>query len=202
MNRLLILLLLCTTYTLNAQQVAEIEEETRGFKKENVFTGGSLTLQLGSGQFTAGVNPVLGYSLLRWVDAGLVFNYIYASAKNYPYIGDKIKQHQYGAGVFTRIFPVKFLFVQGQVEHNFQNIRYNPSTGVGEKYNEDGSSYLVGGGYTTGRDPDRKAPYFYVSILFDLGDDPNSPYLDNNGDPQPIYRAGVNIPLFQGKGNR
>jgi hypothetical protein len=53
-------------------------------------------------------------------------NYNYNATSDYPLFNDKIKQHTYGAGVFTRIFPVRFLFVQGQIEQNFINIRYNP----------------------------------------------------------------------------
>ncbi len=202
MKKLIAVLLLCTAYTLNAQETATIEEEKKGFKKENLFTGGGVSLSFGDGRFVGGINPVLGYIITRWIDAGLVFNYTYASAKNYSAFNDKLKQHVYGAGVFTRIFPVKFIFVQAQVEHNFMNVRYTSSLGTVDKYEQDGGSTLVGGGYTTGRDPDSKNPYFYVSILFDIGGDRNSPYLTESGNPEPIYRAGINIPLFQGKKNR
>jgi hypothetical protein len=93
-------------------------------------------------------------------------------------------------------------WVRGQAEYNFSNVRYTSSLGAVEKYDDDGKSFLVGGGYTTGRDPEAKNPYFYVSILFDIGGDKSSPYVDENGDPEPIYRAGINIPLFQGRKNR
>jgi hypothetical protein len=202
MKYLAVIVLMCTTYTLSAQETKADEEESKGFRKENLFTGGSVSLSLGSGRFVGGLNPVLGYSITRWLDGGVVINYTYASAKSYQAFNDKLKQHVYGGGVFTRIFPVKFIFLQGQAEYNFSNVRYTSSLGVVEKYDDDGKSFLVGGGYTTGRDPDAKNPYFYVSILFDIGGDASSPYVDESGDPEPIYRAGINIPLFQGRKNR
>ncbi len=177
-------------------------EEPKGFQKNKLFTGGSISLSFGSGQFIGGVNPVLGYSLLRWIDAGVVLNYTYASTKNYQAFNDKLRQSVYGGGAFTRIYPVKFIFVQAQAEHNFINVKYENSTGLTEKYDESANSFLVGGGYTTGRDPGSGKPYAFISILFDIGGDSNSPYVDNTGSAQPLYRAGINIPLFQGKKNR
>jgi hypothetical protein len=201
MKTYLLAFLLLSSIAIQAQDDTDADEK-KGFKKENLFTGGSVSLQFGSGSFTGGINPVLGYSITRWLDGGIAINYTYATAKNFTAVGDRIKQHVYGGGVFTRIFPVKFIFVQGQVEHNFLNVRYTPSLAPVQKYNASATSYLVGGGYTTGRDPDQKNPYFYVSIFFDLGGDDDSPYVNGSGDAEPIYRAGVNIPLFQGKRNR
>jgi hypothetical protein len=60
------------------------------------------------------------------------------------------------------------------------------------------NSILVGGGYSTGRDPVAKGVYGYLAVLFDVSRDVNSPYTDNAGRPIPIIRAGVHIPLFQG----
>ncbi|MBV9961895.1 MAG: hypothetical protein JO072_06570, partial [Parafilimonas sp.] len=53
--------------------------ETKGFKKENVFLGGSISLGFGSGSFAIGANPEIGYSLAQWIDAGLAFNLNYSS---------------------------------------------------------------------------------------------------------------------------
>ena len=35
-----------------------------GFRKENLFIGGSLGLGFGTDQFTVGVNPEMGYALI------------------------------------------------------------------------------------------------------------------------------------------
>ena len=47
--------------------------ENKGFKKENVFLGGALSLGFGSGSFAVGANPEIGYSVAQWLDAGVGF---------------------------------------------------------------------------------------------------------------------------------
>jgi hypothetical protein len=105
--------------------------------------------------------------------------------------------------VFTRLFPVKFLFAQAQVEHNWIRSKYMYASGAPDYIiKTSGNSILVGGGYTTGRDPDNKSVYGYLAVLFDVGNDANSPYKDGYGRTIPIIRAGLNVPLFQGHGER
>ncbi len=173
-------------------------DSVRGFNRDKVFIGGSLSLGFANNQFAAGVNPFIGYSLTNWLDAGVVVNYNYNATRDYPFFNDRIKQHTYGAGVFTRIFPVRFLFIQGQIEQNFINIRYNPSGGgLKERYNRNAPSLLVGGGYTTGRQPGNDRGFFYLSLLVDVLKNENSPYTDNQGRIIPIIRTGFQTPLFR-----
>lgn len=185
----------------------EDKEEKKGFQKENFFTGGSISLSFFNGSFLVGGNPVFGYSLTRWADLGVVGNYTYTSYRDYSYYGsdDKLRQTIYGGGLFTRLFPVKFLFAQAQIEHNWIRSKYIPapnSGGISQVQNISGNSILVGGGYTTGRDPDNKSAYGYLAILFDVGNSANSPYKDGYGRTIPIIRAGFNVPLFQGRGRK
>lgn len=196
--------LIAALFLLSMAQGIQAQEdstgERRGFKKENLFAGGSVSLSFGNRSFQVGVNPMLGYSLTRWADAGIVVNYIYTSYKDYYTFDDKARQSLYGGGVFTRIFPVRFLFAQGQIEHNFIRFKYIPSNGgQSEVANESATSLLVGAGYTTGRNPGSGGAYGYLSVLWDVMDDEFSPYTDNEGRKLPIIRAGINVPLFQGK---
>ena len=46
----------------NAQDREE-EETKKGFKKENLFTGGSISLAFYNNTFLVGGSPVLGYSI-------------------------------------------------------------------------------------------------------------------------------------------
>src|ERR1043166_2990138 len=122
---------------------------------------------------------------------------------------DKIRQHVFGPGIFTRIYPVKFLFLQGQFEHNFTNVKYMYN-GLTQKSKADANSFLVGGGLAQGRQKGA-INFYYISLLFDVLKDRNSPYVDNiydnitgayiRTDVVPIVRAGINIGLFQGKNN-
>lgn len=198
MKKLILLTLLLNALVVVQAQEEETEEK-RGFKKEKLFTGGSLSIGYFNSQFQVGVNPVFGYSLTRWIDAGILVNYTYVSQSEYSFTVDKLRQSVYGAGVFARIFPVKFLFLQGQFEHNWIRQKVIYFSGSSDVFKEDANSLLVGGGYTSGREPG--GGFFYFAVLVDVMNDEFSPYIDrSNGGRKkvPILRAGVQVPLFQG----
>ena len=135
-------------------------------------------------------------------DAGIVVNFSYTSYRDYPYFNDRLRQIIYGGGVFTRIYPVRFIFLQGQAEHNLITLKYLPANGSSNVSKTSGNSVLVGGGYTTGRFPRSGNTFFYVAVLFDVAGNSNSPYTDAYGRKIPIIRAGIQIPLFSGGGNQ
>lgn len=210
MNKKIVFTLLfaLTIFTsVNAQQEREEEEKPRGFRKENLFTGGSINLSFFNNQFIIGGSPVFGYSVTNWADAGIIVNYNYASQRDVSGINanDKLRQYTYGGGGFLRLYPTRFLFVQAQVEHNFIKEKYiRPVDGYTETSKTDAGSVLVGGGYCTGRQGRGGQPFFYLSVMFDVSGNLLSPYTDQLGRAIPLIRGGVQIPLFQGwgKGNR
>jgi hypothetical protein len=185
-------------------QEEEDKPKKKLFTKENLFTGGSLTASFYNGGTVLGVNPFFGYSINRFIDAGVVLNFTYTGIKDYS--GDKYRQYVYGPGVFARIFPVNMIFVQGTFEHNFISETYKPAFGgPTQKYKIDANSLLVGGGYCNGREG-QGSTFYYFSILFDVTKNDNSPYVERLRDGSyralPIVRAGIQIPLFQGGGRR
>jgi len=202
MKRLLFSLffLSITTSVLFAQD-EEKPEEKKGFKMDNLFTGGSISLgfgsSYGSSSFSVGASPIFGYNVTKWLDAGIEINYNYQSIKDYPYDGYKIRQSLYGGGGFVKIYPISFLFAQAQFEHNFGTQR-EYYTGSVNKTNYQTNSLLVGGGYAS-RSPYGKEPFFYLAVLFDVSGNPYTPYTNSRGDAIPIIRGGFQIPLFQGK---
>lgn len=195
---LMLLLVLTLTFSYAFAQEEENEEKKGGFKKENLFTGGSISLGFSNNTFLVGGNPVFGYSIARWLDAGVVLNYNYTSYRDVQQFNDRLRQTVYGGGVFTRIYPVRFLFAQGQFEHNFIKQKYIPVGGPNEKTSTSANSFLVGGGYATGRQ-DPGSIFFSLAVLFDISDSPNSPYTDAYGRGVPIIRGSIQVPLFQGK---
>jgi hypothetical protein len=210
-----IILLICITCLVTGYAFAQEEEteENKGFKKENLFTGGSITVSFFSGTTVLGATPHFGYRVAKWLDGGIVFNINYTGVRDYQEFDDKVRQTTYGGGLFTRIYPLNFLFVQAQFEHNFIKFKYTPGPGgFFQPFTEnfDANSLLVGGGYTQGRDPESNT-FFYLAVLFDVLKNENSPYVDVVFDPVtqqksvrgiPIIRAGVNIGLFEGGGRR
>lgn len=186
---------LCLILFFGAAQAQE--DSLKGkFRKDLIFTGGSVQAGFANGFTLLGASPVIGYSVNRFIDAGLVFNYTYSSQRQNNQ-GEKIRQSIVGGGVFTRLFPVRFLFLQGQVEQNFITQKIIVPGFENQKLTANATSYLVGAGYTTGRIPGNLSMYGYLSVLVDLGNDLASPYIDADGSKLPIIRAGVNIPLFQ-----
>jgi hypothetical protein len=112
-----------------------------------------------------GANPVFGYSLTDYVDAALVINYTYNSIRDFNGIfNNKLRQSTYGGGGLLRIYPMRSIFLQGQLEHNFIRQRSIPVLGP------PGNLY--------------------------------SPYTDAFGRSVPLFRGGVQIPLFQENSGR
>ncbi|CAN5124366.1 hypothetical protein BH09BAC2_BH09BAC2_18520 [soil metagenome] len=197
MKTLLALTFIFLSITAIAQE-EEKQEVKRGFDKTNLFTGGSISLGLGSGSFNAGLHPHFGYTLAKWIDAAAVVNFEYTGQRDY--YNNKYRNTTIGLGVFTRIFPVKFIFLQAQPEYNFINLKYIPASGESLKQKANAPSLLVGGGYTTSRSD--KNTFTYLSILVDVLKDENSPYVDGYGNLLPVIRAGINIGLGGKKARR
>src|SRR6187455_1430060 len=172
--------------------------------KQNLFTGGSISLAFYSNTFLVGGSPVLGYSITNWADLGIVINYNYTVYRDYYVFDDRLKQNNFGGGPFVKLYPLRFIFAQAQYEYNFLKLKYIPPAngGVQQKDDLEAKSFLIGGGYTTGRMGRGGSPHYYLAILFDILQEPGSPYTDAYGRTIPIIRGGVQIPLFQGSGGK
>ena len=172
------------------------EGDGTGFRKENLFIGGSLNLGIGSYNFGIGVNPEIGYSLNRWLDVGAVVNFTYNSVRADPtfYYNDDVgeKQFVYGGGVFARAYVLPFLFLTAQPEFNWTHDtqKYEASGGATYVYNVNAPSLLVGIGY--GRRMIGSGT-FYFAIMLDVLGSTNSPYNDIYGHPLPVLRAGFDL---------
>lgn len=200
MKKILLATLFLGVSAISVAQEEDMELETKGFKKENLFTGGNINASFFNGTTALGVSPYFGYSLTKWLDAAVSVNVNYISQRNF-YDDGKLRQTTLGPGAFIRIFPVNFLFVQAQFEHNFMTIKDIPPSTANyptEKYKTEANSLLLGVGYASGREGGNKT-YYYMSLSFDVLKRPNSPYVDNLQRTIPIINAGFNIALFQGK---
>jgi hypothetical protein len=179
-------------------QFAFSQEETepeieKGFRKEKIFIGGGINAGFGSGSLSLGAIPEVGYTVAKWLDAGVVFNLNYNRiSADYNY-GVKQNSFNYGAGVFARLYPVKFLFLQVQPEYNFTTYKATDTyTGFTQKNTQRAGSLLAGAGYATrviGRSN------FYIAVLFDLMRDINSPYRSGTNTADPVFRTGFNFYL-------
>jgi len=188
-----------------AQDRPNDNDNTGGFKKENLFTGGSVDLSFSTYGTVLGLEPQFGYSINKWLDAGVVFNFIYSSTREYDIYGNltgyKYRQTDIGPGAFVRIYPVDFLFIQGQFENNFIKYKELDPYGNSTSFNTSAPSLLLGAGYCTGRQGVGGDPFFYLSVSADVLAKYYSPYvaIDGGGNTVilPIVRGGLQVPLFQ-----
>ena len=213
------LLLLPGFYSSMAQDERDLKEERKGgFKKENLFTGGGIELSFSNSTFVVGASPVLGYSINKWLDAGIGLNFTYYSNRHvvyellYPnniptgqYIvsDDKQRQTVLGPIAFARVYPIKFLFIQVQGEQNFITQKLIFDNGApAQKESLSATSFLAGAGYCNGREGTGSL-FYYVSIMVDVAKNKNSPYVEQLVSGRinvlPIIRAGLQVPLFQGR---
>lgn len=188
-NFFLSLLIISSVNNLHAQD-NYTNEENKGFKKENVFIGGSISLGFGSGSFAVGANPEIGYSFSRWLDGGVAFNLNYNSQRDY-YYDVKYSSFNYGGGVFVRAYPFPFLFIQLQPEQNWISYSTKYSNLV-DKQTVNAASFIGGIGYS--QRIIGQGNYFFM-IGLDLLNNANSPYQDGYGHAQPIIRGGFDVYL-------
>lgn len=167
-----------------------------GFLKNNLFIGGSLGLGFANDQFNVGVNPEIGYSLNKWLDAGVVLNFNYNSISADPsgYYNPDVSEKQfiYGGGLFARAWVLPFLFLTAQPEFNWTSDKVTPGGSGYPSYttNVNAPSLLLGIGY--GRRFVGQST-FYIALMFDALDNKNSPYNDYQGHPLPVLRAGFDV---------
>lgn len=194
---IVVLLMLFCTVPAFAQDGATTTDDTRGkFKRENIYLGAGLNLGLSNRSFNAGINPEIGYSISKWLDAGIGLNLNYFSQSFVDFnnqVVEKRKSFTYGGGPYLRIWPLDFLHLQVQAEHNWidQSIKDIPS-GTSYKNNYNVGSLLLGIGYGSRVVGSRLS---YITLMIDVLDNRSSPYRDFNNDPMPVFRAGFGIYL-------
>ena len=185
-------LFICFSIHSSAQQ-NDVEESKGKFKQENIFLGTSLNLGIANRSFNLGLNPEIGYSVTKWLDAGVSLNINYFSQNASDYSNIRFRNFNYGGGTFLRVWPLNFLHFQIQPEYNWINSsQKNVSTGQTGSYNYNAGSLLVGVGYGT---HNVGSQYSYVTLMIDVLQNINSPYRDQYNDPLPVFRAGFGIYL-------
>lgn len=193
MKKLIVLAcLLATSVYVMAQRE---EEEKGGWKPDHLFIGSGLNLGFSNG-FIIGLNPEIGYSINRFIDAGIATNLTYVTQRS-QVANTSGRYLALGAGPFVRIWPARMIFIGGQFEYNA--ITYKEVTNGATVYKEkaNAGSLLVGLGYGTRVIGQSQ---FYTSIMIDALNDVNSPYRDQFRRVLPVFRTG--FLFYLGRGNR
>ena len=171
--------------------------ESTGFDKSRVFIGGGIDLGLGSlggdiSSWSFGLSPIIGYSVSERFDFGGGLNINYYSYKDSRY-SEEVKSTYLNMGLlgFGRFYPFQSLFIQAQPELNWikRNEKYTSSNGTTDKNSLTTTvpSFLVGVGYGS---RDIGSSGFYTTIMFDLLNEPYSPYRSFTGGKLPIFKVG------------
>ena len=164
------------------------------FNREQLFIGSGLNLGFFNG-FIIGLNPEVGYSFNRYIDAGVSINFNYIS-QNDPNLPTTYRQTIYGGGPFLRIWPIDRFFIGGQYEYNTISYSEKSNGIVQNRIRLNASSLLVGGGFGSRFIGQSQ---FFTSIMIDVMGDRNSPYVDGFNRQLPIFRTGFSFYLKQKK---
>jgi len=149
------------------------QDDTNPFKgkplKERIFFGGDLGLSFGNQITYIRVAPMVGYNVSPRFSFGLGPSYQYWEDKRFV---PKLESTIWGASSFMRYFVLDQIFLQTEFEVlNLEEIDFNP----GDDIRQDRVTipvWFVGGGYGSRIGNGG----FFVSVMYDLIGDINSPY--------------------------
>jgi hypothetical protein len=155
-------------------QEDSVEKEKKGFDPQRLVIGGSLGASFGNYTFV-NVSPQVGYMFNQYITAGAGINYIYNSYKYSN--GDRDNYSFAGINLFSRVFPVRFLFlsVQPEIDYSWGKIKYGNYTNEPD-YKYEGKwvpAFLIGAGAVLS--PGGKGGLF-LSIQYDVVQNSRSPY--------------------------
>jgi hypothetical protein len=152
------------------------EEEESGFNPNNMIYGGGLIFGIGGGVTNLGVSPVIGYRFSERLSAGVGLGYQYYAEKAPAY---KFNTSIYSGSLWARLMLFQNIFLHVEPELNSLEVftpKYDANTGIFTGLDKERKlvpSLLVGGGL---RQPISDRVSFVGLILYDVLQDPNSPY--------------------------
>lgn len=134
---------------------------------QKIYFGGDFVFTIGS-YTSIGIWPLVGYKVTPKLSVGLQPGYEYLKYDDYN--GTNVETSNYGARIFTRyrVIPAAYVHVEF-AEINYK-LGYNSEerTWVPFLFLGGGLSQRVGG-----------STYAYVQVLYDVLQDENSPYSNN-----------------------
>jgi len=176
-----------TTTTTGSKSAASGSKSTTTgstVKKSNpldkVRIGGDLNFGLSNDYYFLTAAPRVSMEVTKWFVPGISVAYMYAQETG------SYSATTYGAGVFTDIYPIQYVF--GRVE--YQRLWYTQKvTGIPEKYTFNDNFLLMGVG---ARVPVGNRMSMSASVLFNvLNNEKSDYYMYKN----PIYGVGVEVGL-------
>lgn len=166
------MLVLSISTGLFAQQDSTKAKQTAREKAQpsNVFYGGQIGLSFGD-YFRIRIAPLVGWVLDRKSSVGVKLGYEYINDKRYE---PATKYHNYGASVFYRYRIIPQLYAHA--EFAYASYQYSIETerlGTVESERSWVPFLLLGAGFIQ---PISPRTSLFIEVLFDVLQDPNSPY--------------------------
>lgn len=164
------------------------DEEESGFNPNKMIYGGGFVFGIGGGVTNLGASPIIGYKITEKFSAGIGLGYNYLSIKDYRfynnpntgaiqsytlrnsiYSGSIWARHMIFQNIFAHVEPELLLW--NRVDSIYYDVPANKLESI--KKNVLVPRLLVGGGL---RQPISDRVSFVGLILYDIIQDPNSPY--------------------------
>jgi long-subunit fatty acid transport protein len=141
--------------------------------KERLFIGGGLGLSFGT-ITNIRIAPVVGYRISPDFSVGAGPSYQYYSDKRF---NPKLESTIYGGSVFGRYFVLEQIFLHSEFEVlNLDRLNFDPTTNDFFQDRVTIPLWFVGGGFSS---RNANGSGFFISVLYDLIQDRNSPYTNN-----------------------
>jgi hypothetical protein len=165
----------------------EEEKANKKDKRENplkkISIGGNFGFWMYQGGGSLYLAPKIGYQVKPWFRPGINLTYQYRWGN---YGSTKWQDHVYGGGLFVHFILLKRILLMAEWE--VLSTMVQPG-GLAEPFRKPVNMLFIGAGYNQ---PMGKVGYFSMSLLYDVLNNPYSPYRS-----QYIFRNGVTpIPLI------
>jgi hypothetical protein len=154
-------------------------KKEKGYDPDKLVLGGGIIFGLGNGYANLGASPIVGYRLAKGLTAGVGvgFQYYQSSGlidnRNLDY---SVKGTIIFPNVWARYFVYNNVFITANYINSIMSLTkdYDLPMFANEKYSINVNSMLVGVGL---RQPIKGRLSLYAELLYDVLQDPNSPYL-------------------------
>jgi hypothetical protein len=150
---------------------------------ERIHIGGNLSGGVTNNSYFLTVAPRVSMEVTKWFVPGATVVYMYSQETG----ANKATTNTYGAGVFTDLYPIKYVF--GHVE--YQHLWYSRKITGPESFKEsaDDDFLLMGAGVKV---PIGNKMSAFASVLFNvLNNERSEKYMYTN----PIYSIGIDVGL-------
>ncbi len=144
---------------------------------DKMYFGGTFGLSFGT-YTSIGVYPLFGYKITPKLSAGLELGYQYLENKYYT---PTISSSNYGASIFTRYRLIPAIYLHAEFKYFNYEIHYPVDNNTSRQF----VPFLcLGAGFSQRVGC---SSWIYAQILFDVLNDPNSPFRSG----KPFYSVGV-----------